>query len=64
MGKLLQEIKEISGGKGHANTRKLIQNVYICSLLIEKDVCDHQNISNKFPCVCMCLSSGDIFNFW
>ena len=27
------------------------------SLLIEKDVCDRQNISIKFPCVCMCLSS-------
>jgi hypothetical protein len=26
------------------------------SLLIEKDICDHQNISIKFPCVYVCLS--------
>ena len=35
---------------------------YIHSLLIEKDDCDRQNISIKFPCVCMCLSYGDLFN--
>ena len=33
-------------------------------LLIEKDGCDRWNISIKFPCVCMCLSYGDCFNFW
>jgi hypothetical protein len=32
---------------------------YIYSLLIEKDICDRQNIPNKFPCVCVCLPSGD-----
>ena len=37
---------------------------YIRSLLIEKDGCDHQNISIKFPCVCVCLSYSDLFNFW
>ena len=36
---------------------------YIYCLLIEKDICDCQNISNKFPCVCVCLSSGDLFSF-
>ena len=29
---------------------------YIYSLLIEKDICDHWNISFKFPCVCVWLS--------
>ena len=33
------------------------------TLLIEKDVCDRQNILNKFPCVCVCHSSGDLLNF-
>jgi hypothetical protein len=32
--------------------------IYIYSLLIEKDICDRQNM---FPC--MCLSSGDLFIF-
>ena len=36
---------------------------YICSLLIEKDICDRRNISNKFLCVCVCLFSGDLFIF-
>ena len=33
------------------------------SLLIEKDICDRQNVSIKFPCVCVCLLSGDLFTF-
>jgi hypothetical protein len=37
---------------------------YLPSLLIENDGCDHQNILIKFPCVCECLSYGDLFNFW
>ena len=28
---------------------------YVYSLLIEKDICDCQNIQNKFPCVCVCV---------
>ena len=36
---------------------------YIYSLLIENDICDHQNISSKFPCVCVYLSSRDLFIF-
>ena len=36
---------------------------YIYSLLIDKDVCDRRNVLLKFPCVYMCLSSGDIFTF-
>ena len=35
---------------------------YFYSLLIEKDICDHQNILNMFLCVCVCLSSGDLCN--
>ena len=31
---------------------------YIYSLLIEKGICDHQNLSFKL-CVCVCLSSRD-----
>ena len=34
---------------------------YIYSLLIEKDTCDHQNISFKLPCVYVCLLSRDLF---
>ena len=30
---------------------------YIYSLLIEKDICDCQNISVKLLCICECLSS-------
>jgi hypothetical protein len=32
-------------------------------LLIKKDICDRRNISIKFQCVCVCLSSGDFFIF-
>ena len=35
----------------------------IYSLLIEKEICDCQNISVKLPCVCVLLSSRDIFIF-
>ena len=31
---------------------------YIYSLLIQKDICDHQNVSINLPCVCVCHSSG------
>ena len=31
--------------------------------LIEKVICDLQNISTNFPCVCMCISSEDLFIF-
>ena len=34
------------------------------TLLSEKDICDPQNISIKLPCVCVCLSSGDLFHFF
>ena len=37
--------------------------IYIRSLLIEKDGHDRQNILIKFPCVYVCLSYGDLFNF-
>ena len=37
---------------------------YIYSLLIEKDISDHQNISVKLLCVYVCLSSGDLFIFF
>ena len=74
-GKLLLKIEEITVGKALVNTQKLNQNIsmvtavccvfrYIHSLLIEKDSCDHRNISIMFPFVCMCLSYGDLFNFW
>ena len=33
------------------------------SIRREKDVCDRRNISNKFPFVCVCFSSRDIFIF-
>jgi hypothetical protein len=36
----------------------------ICSLLIEKDGRAHRNILIKFPCVYVCLSYCDLFNFW
>jgi hypothetical protein len=36
---------------------------YIYSLQIEKHICDHQNISNKFLYVCVYLTSGDLFIF-
>ena len=32
-------------------------------LLIEKDICDHQSVSFKLPCVCVCLWSGDFPTF-
>ena len=36
-------------------------NVYIYSLLNGKQICDYRNISVKFPCVYVCLSSRDLF---
>ena len=70
-GKLLPNNEEISGGKAHADRWKVIWYIstitgvflnqkrakitYICSLLIEKDISDRQNISNKFPFVCIFL---------
>ena len=45
-------------------TQKYCVFTYIYSLLIEKDTYDCQNISVKFLCVYMCLSSGDLFIFW
>ena len=36
---------------------------YIYSLLKEKEVCDHRNVTIKLPCVCVCLSPRDIFIF-
>ena len=37
---------------------------YNYSLLIEGDLCECWNISVKFLCVYLCLSSGDLFTFW
>ena len=34
---------------------------YIYSFLIEKDICDHRNVSIKIPCVSVCLSSEPLF---
>ena len=34
---------------------------YIYSLVNEKDICDRRNVSNKFACICVCISSGDLF---
>ena len=74
-GKLLQKNEEISGRKAHTNTWKLnwnvlrITDVFLdqkrvnVSFLIEKDICDCQNISIKLLCVCVCLSSGDLLIF-
>ena len=42
-------------------TYNITGNIY--SLLIENDICDHRNVSVKLPCVYMCLSSGNLFNF-
>ena len=36
---------------------------YIPGLLIEKDICDCQNISVTVLCVHVCLSAGDLFIF-
>ena len=36
---------------------------YIYSLLIEKNICDHQNILAKLSCVYVCLSTTDLFIF-
>jgi hypothetical protein len=36
---------------------------YIYSIVIEKDICNCQNVSVKFPCVYVCLLSGDLFVF-
>ena len=44
----------------------LLQNSHIVlslPCLIEKDICDCQNISMKLPCVCVCLLSGNLFIF-
>ena len=38
--------------------------MYIYFLLIEKDICDCRNVLIKFPCVYLCLSSGDLFIFF
>ena len=52
----------------HGNLFEILQwsqtSFSIRSDLVEKDVCGHQNISDKFLCVCVCLSSRDLFNFW
>ena len=37
---------------------------YIHSLLIEKDGRVRRNILLEFPCVFVCLSYSDLFNFW
>ena len=34
------------------------------SLLTEKDLCECPNVSVKFPCVYLCLSSRDLFFFF
>ena len=61
-GKLLPKNEEISWGRAHTNTRKLVwdistitdvfhdQCVFSCnySLRIKKDICDHRNISLSF----------------
>jgi hypothetical protein len=36
-------------------------HIFIYSLLIEKDLCECQNISVKFQCVYLCLLIGDLF---
>ena len=36
---------------------------YIYSVVIDKDICGCRNVSVKFPCVYLCLSSGDLFIF-
>jgi hypothetical protein len=41
----------------------LTYNLIYKYLLIEKDICGCRNISIKFPCVCVCLFFGDLFNF-
>jgi len=35
---------------------------YIYSLLIEKDICDCQNVSVKLSCVYMCFLFEDLLN--
>ena len=45
------------------NQKRVNAYIYIYSLLIEKDICDHWNVSVKLPCVCVCLSSRDFFIF-
>ena len=51
--------------KGNGNVWRRLYRVftYIYSLLIEKNIRDCRNVSVKLPCVYMCLSSGDPFNF-
>ena len=71
--------EEISGWTAPINTRKLnwyvstITYVFLnqkrvfshtfYSRLIEKDMCDCQNISVKLPCIYLCLSFRDLFIF-
>ena len=53
----LPKIEEIIGGKAHTNIWKLIRNFN-----------DHRFLSqseeSKCMCVCVSLSSGDLFKFW
>ena len=37
--------------------------IYIYSLLIEKDICNRQNVSGKPLCLYVCISLGDPFIF-
>ena len=59
-GKLLLKNEEISGWKSKTNTKKL---EWYISVIIEKGICDCQNILLKFPCVYVWLSSRDLFFF-
>ena len=36
---------------------------YSCFFLIEKDICNRQNISIKLPCVYLCFSSRSLYFF-
>jgi hypothetical protein len=38
-------------------------NVFEHMVKIGTDICDLRNISNKFLCICVCLSSIDLFIF-
>ena len=48
----------------HFSKTPMWHHLYSYSLLIDKNICDCQNISIKLPCVCVCLSSKDLFIFW
>jgi len=37
---------------------------YTYSVMIEKDICDCQNVSVKLPFVYVCFAFGDFFIFW